>query len=453
MADSTSATVALLSILDMLARFVLGFAVFCHTLPPRDGRRRRVAVVLALAAAALVVALVPPYAGSGRGQIGIDLTSVHLDGRVAAAELALFSALLLAGVAGVRYLFEASTWTALFCCSAGYAVQNLASGATELAWILARGSVLSAGVARVQPFGAYRLLTWAFTLCAYLVTYRIVARRITAHGLALVSDRSMVVMMAVTILAIIGFDLVIKGLCDDGIRLGAAVALRLVHGLVCVFVVWMEYELLVNRALDAENAASQRLLAERQRQYERGRRNMDALNRRVHDIRHAVMRTLRDAGSNVDRATSAQLMREIDVYDSAVRSGNEALDTALSEKRLLCLSKDIDLSVVADGHALDGVAPADAYALVGAALDAAIDAADAMPQGRRTISVVVRRAMGAASVHAECYCASSHSHLDATTTHVTPMLRALAEKYDGTATMLVRDGRLHVNVILPERET
>lgn len=388
----------------------------------------------------------------GRASGALAFTEAHLDARTEAAELALFSALLLAGVAAVRHLFDASTWTALFCCSAGYAVQNLASGATELVWILAQGSVQGTGAARTEPLGGYGLLTWVFTLAAYLVAYQIVSRRITAHGLELVGDRSMVTMMAVTILAIIGFDLVIKGLCGDGIRLGAAVALRLVHGFVCVFVVCMEYELLVNRALEAENAASQRLLAERQRQYERGRRNMDALNRRVHDIRHAVMRTLHNAGSNVDRATAAQLMREVDVYDSAVRSGNEAVDTALSEKRLLCLSKDIDLSVVADGHTLDPIAPADVYALLAAALDAAIDAADAMPHGRRTISVVIRRALGTASIHVECYCASSRSHLDATTTHVTPMLRALAEKYDGTATMLVRDGRLHVNVMLPERE-
>jgi len=36
-----------------------------------------------------------------------------------------------------------------------------------------------------------------------------------------------------------------------------------------------------------------------------------------------------------------------------VRTGNAALDTILSEKRLVCEGEDIELSVMADGSALD----------------------------------------------------------------------------------------------------
>ena len=57
-------------------------------------------------------------------------------------------------------------------------------------------------------------------------------------------------------------------------------------------------------------------------------------------------------------ACAAQLgdiAREVDVYDSTVRTGNEALDTILTEKSLMCSGEGIVLTVIANGAALDGL--------------------------------------------------------------------------------------------------
>ncbi len=67
----------------------------------------------------------------------------------------------------------------------------------------------------------------------------------------------------------------------------------------------------------------------------------------------------------VDPAALADVAREVDVYDAAVHTGNEALDTILTEKSLVCQREGITLTCVADGSALDFMAPADIYALFG----------------------------------------------------------------------------------------
>ena len=204
----------------------------------------------------------------------------------------------------------------------------------------------------------------------------------------------MITMMAVVILMVIGFDLIIKSLCEMGIPVAYAVCLRFVHGFICIFTVWMEYELLVNRKL-----ASERDTTERERQYQ-SRESIEAINIKCHDLRHQI-RALADGGAVVDPAALADVAREVDVYDAAVHTGNEALDTILTEKSLVCQREGITLTCVADGAALDFMAPADIYALFGNALDNAIEAA--RRASRRSISLVVRRAMGVTSICVENY--------------------------------------------------
>lgn len=356
-------------------------------------------------------------------------------------QFGLFATLLVMCVPVVCRLFEASVWTSLFCCSAGYAIQNLSSGLTELLWLLARRTLaLPALSDTVRSGTSYDLLTWIATATVYLACYLLVTRHANRRGLEQVSGRSMLGMMAVVVLMIIGLDLVIKGLCDQGMGLGYAVALRLAHACICIFTVWMEYELLINRRLTEERNTTERLFVEHRRQYETSRQNMEAINARVHDIRHAVMRTLRSAGTSLDTGTARELVREIDVFDAAVRTGNEALDTVLTQEQLVCRREGITLSCVADGASLGFIAPADLYTLFDMALGWAIATEKNVADlERRSISVVVRNALGVVSIHVECYMDGTCTEADttlgaATNAYADSTLHSVVERYGGTLT-------------------
>ena len=63
----------------------------------------------------------------------------------------------------------------------------------------------------------------------------------------------------------------------------------------------------------------------------------------------------------VDREALNDIAREVNVSDSVVETGNEALDTILTEKSLACSQEGITLSCIADGAALGARLPSDIY--------------------------------------------------------------------------------------------
>ena len=372
------------------------------------------------------------------------------------AQLLLFSALIPLMVMVMRWLFDASVWTALFCCTAGYAVQNLASGATELAW-QALG-MTGTFQETVEGNLARCAVNVSMVLLVYVPFYLLCVRRISRQGLEQIDERALLAIMVVVMLGIIGFDLVIKDLTSRGLPLAYVAALRAAHGLTCLLTYALEYELLVSRRLRVEQAAAARVLAERERQYEQSRENIEAINVKCHDIRHQI-RQLASGGVVVNPAVLDDIAREVDVYDSTVRTGNEALDTVLTEKGLACRAANVTLSCIADGRALDFMSAADIYAFFGNALDNAIEAVTPLPPERRSISLVVRQVAGVVSVHVENPFDGKITMRDgmpvtskddrANHGFGVRSMQLTVERYGGTLTTLAEDGRFHVNAIIP----
>lgn len=410
------------SIAWSLGRIIAGVALFAAALPLRDGARWRIpAAILGLMAAYVVLSvllLMPTREGGLAFSLG---------------QLATYSLLLISCVGAVLAVWDTVVWTALFCCAAGYSVQNLASGATELFYVLqAGGHPGLVGYTSQERL----LIEIACTAVTYAAAFALITRPLLRDGLSPTRDRSMLVMMAVVIIVIIGFDLVIKWLTEQGIALGAMMLLRLFHGLACIFTLAMEFELLVRREAEAERDTLRQVIAEHERQYEQARESVAAVNARMHDIRHAVAQL--GAAEGMGSEALREMVREIAVYDTTVRTGNEALDTVLSERRFLLEREGVALSCMADGAALSFMAPADIYTLFSAILDGAAAA------GTPSISLVIREALGTASIHVECYGGTP----DGTWLETG---RTVVRRYGGTFSTAAEDGTLHINVLFPAR--
>lgn len=403
-----------------LGRIALGIWLFTESLPLRDNARLRVpATLLCLMAVYALVSFATYIPLPTMTGLSFSL-----------AQLVTFSLLLVACVDATMAVYDTNVWTALFCCSAGYTLQNLASGTVELVWSLLGGGAPGTPGFFTPPRLAVSLLC---TAAVYVVAYLSITRYLRREGLGRIEDRRMLVMFALTILVIIGFDLVIKWLVEQGVATGAMVLLRCFHGLACAFTLTMEFELLVRRRTEAERDTLTQVLAEHDRQYESARGTIAAVDARMHDIRHAVGR-IADA-DGLPREAVRDLVREVNLYDARVRTGNEALDTALTERGLRLRRKGGRLSCVADGAALAFMAPADTYSLLTTLLDM-------VPDDNAEISLAIRMALGTASLHIEW--ASSGSQVD-----MPEAARAITARYGGALTTLERDGRLHVNVLFP----
>ena len=80
----------------------------------------------------------------------------------------------------------------------------------------------------------------------------------------------------------------------------------------------------------------------------------------------------------------------VNIYDSMVKTGNEVLDTVLTEKSLFCAASNIKVNCIADGRRMDVFDPVDLYTVFGNALDNAIESVKQLEnQEMRMIDVLV----------------------------------------------------------------
>ncbi len=426
--------------LEPIVQLLVPILLFAYRLPRRPHAALRGAGVLL---ALLFIAVAPLATGLVRG---LDVLQTFI----------VFSALLAFFVGAILLVYRVSLWTALFCATAGYTLQNIASGLTILTQMLITGR---ASESLTEPISS--IVSIGVPVVVYLLGYALFARSVAVRGLLDVENRLMLSMFAIVV---IGLDLIIKGLTFVGIPFNYLLLLRCVHPLVCVFVLFAEYELLYAKHAEDERVETERLLAERERQYRLSRENIEAINIKCHDIRHQI-RHLADGGAAVDRSVLSDIAREINVYDSVVETGNEALDTILTEKSLACSGEGIVLTVMADGSALDFMTPADVYALFGNALDNAIEAVRGVDdEERRTITLSVRRLKRMVAVSVENYYSGvtrfSDDGLPITSKRDRSnhgfgvrSMRAIAERYGGSLHAGVQDGVFYLNVLLAMPET
>ena len=144
----------------------------------------------------------------------------------------------------------------------------------------------------------------------------------------------------------------------------------------------------LQRAREVE--AMSRLLATQHSQYLASKQNIDVVNRKYHDLKHYItaIRTERDPEAKA--AYLAELEESITGYGHQLDTGNTVLDTILTTKSAECTSRGITLTCVADGTSLGFMDPMSLAALVGNALDNAIESVLTLPHDeRRLIQVAV----------------------------------------------------------------
>lgn len=351
----------------------------------------------------------------------------------------------------VLLVWRVSPWQALFCCTAGYIAQNLISGTSNLIDTL----VCAAGRPEL-PWSSTLLMGCLLVYPLYLWLFVRLVRR---HSLADISEPQIILVALAVVATVIGLDVVVKSLGASTLGLEAYLMARLAHGVLCGFTLFSEQKILAARQLATEREVERRMAAERERQYQLSRKNIDAINVKCHDIKHQI-RSLADGGRVADGRALEDLAAEIAIYDSTVKTGNPALDVILTEKGLVCSGEKITLAVIADGRALECLEPQEIYSLFGNALDNAIEAVRGIEEPeRRLISLNVRRSGTMCVINVENSCDVAPAFRDGlpVTTKAdagshgfgTRSMRGIVERHGGVLTFGCEDGIFHVDALLP----
>ena len=387
----------------------------------------------------VALALLDPFKGEALGP--------------ATSRLAFFAAVLSVCVVLGVFLCRISLWTSIFCCAVGCTVQNLASSLAKLPFRLLTPAMTALGIE-----GQFSLFGNVVFLVVLLACNALLFRQLESFEHGIENDRRMLAVYGAVVVLGIGLSALLAHVDD---LLGPAeptsMMLRVCHVIVCGFLLFVEWEIAVNRRLEQDVALSARLAHERERQMELSRETIETINLKCHDMRHQI-RTLAREGGVVDQAVIDDMEHQIRLYGSFVRTGNDALDTILTEKGLLCEQRGITLSCIANGTALEFMPAADVYSLFGNALDNAIEAVDGLEDPtRRVISLDVRARRSVLVISVENYCDFSPQFRDGLPVsergegHGYGMrsMRVTAERRGGSLSATCEDGLFRLGVVIP----
>ncbi|MFR6372716.1 MAG: GHKL domain-containing protein [Subdoligranulum sp.] len=209
-----------------------------------------------------------------------------------------------------------------------------------------------------------------------------------------------------------------------------------------------------------ELTAIQTLLKRQYEQYRISRDNSEAINRKYHDLKHQIQVIRMESDAARREEYLSQLEKGMQSLGVNQHTGNDVLDTILSDKQLYCSQHQITLTIVADGARLDFIETMDICSIFGNALDNAIEGVEKLadPQ-QRLIRVAVYTQNVFLIIRVENYCTAQLSVVDGeyrTTKHDKDMhgygiksIRYTAEKYGGSVSADCSDNWFHLSVLLP----
>lgn len=364
-------------------------------------------------------------------------------------KMAKYLAVFLLSVAGLWRVCRVSFWEALYHGMAAYATQHIAFNLYGLVHFLFFD----------QAGPAANALTSCLCYAGvYLVIYLLFVRKIRRDGLFGVDNRFLSCFVVIMLLAVIVLNFVkLTSHSQDALMWSVS---SLYAILCCVFALFIQSGMYQQSQLSRRLDISQHLLRSQEQQYRVSEATVQCINLKCHDLKHQVAAIRRSmSGSGAEEALG-ELESAVQVYDSAVKTGNGALDIILTEKSLLCEKNHIQFTCMVDASGFAGISDSDLYSLFGNLLDNAIESVTGLTEPeQRTIGLTVRTNGGMTLIHTENYFdhpVIMENGLPVTTKadkqyHGFGMqsIRLLAERYGGTLSIQVDGNIFNVNILLP----
>ena len=161
--------------------------------------------------------------------------------------------------------------------------------------------------------------------------------------------------------------------------------------LLLIVILYMQNELFKKSVMRQELELMNLLWKNKQEQYELTKENIALINQKCHDLKHQI-HALRKLDKEEFDKYLCEIEGSVQIYESIVKTGNDVFDTILTEKSLYCKERQIKVCCVADGSQMDFIETIDLYAILGNAMDNAIEAVEkfAEPE-KRQIDVMIYR--------------------------------------------------------------
>lgn len=303
---------------------------------------------------------------------------------------------------------------------------------------------------------AYYASHTGILLGGFLVTFLIAGRRFQMDEVVVKRRLSWTAASIAALIFVILLTMAVADLQTGAARIACYFYDALCTALIMTTLMWASrYD-----SLRADLATQEAIWDQRRAQYELTRETVDLINIKCHDIRKRVAQLEMGEGHSLSPETVRKVQRSISVYDANAKTGNDALDTILTQKGLLCSQRGIELDCMADGSALSFVPDDDVYSLFDNVLDNAIEAVLALDDAEKcSINLTVRREGGFAVIREDNYFGGVLSFSDGlprTTkedekNHGFGMrsIRRFVDEYGGHMSIRTEGGVFSLSILLP----
>jgi hypothetical protein len=389
------------------------------------------------------------------GLIAADIIAYFLDTTLTYPNIILgsFTFLLCFVILGIPYVWLCckATWQeAVLCAVCGYAAQHFASSCH----ILVRGALL---------FGTGKWVTLDYIpvyLVCYGLFYLLFAKPMKEIGrFSIDTNRSILAVIAI-LPVVLFLSITAKQIMatEGGVAL---FYLCQVYAMVCCFyAMWMQVGQQRSLKIQQELNLKESVWSAQKNKFQTSKETINLINHKCHDLKHQIA-ALRQMENNQEREVYLKGIEDaVEIYDSDLQTGNEALDTVLAEKSLYCRHNNINLLCVADGALLDFINVIDLYTMFGNALDNAIEAVSQVQENeKRNISVKVYRQNKFLMIQTENFYANAPMMANGlpVTSKVqdgyhgfgVKSILYTAEKYDGCITVHTQNGVFYLQILIP----
>ncbi len=369
-------------------------------------------------------------------------------------------------VVGLKVLYKEPWINVIFCGIAAYTMQHFAYQFTNLLFTLILWGesplfgIYHVAMVDISELNAETLFWIIIYAIGYFTIYAIVwflfAQHINKNEDLKIKNQSFVVLIGGCLVLNILLNLLVI-FSNETQAVVNSIVRHISGAFNCLLLLQWQFELVKSKRLETELDFTKKLLLKAQEQYKISKDNIDLINLKCHDMKHQI----REIGTykQLDAETIEDLEKTISVYDSVVKTENEALDVILTEKSFKCLRHNIILKCIADGKSLNFMKSADVYSLFGNALDNAIEAVMKLQdKTKRVIGLKVYSVGGLVTVNIKNFYQGkidlNAEGLPATTKsdkayhgYGMKSIHMIVEKYDGNLSIQTKDEVFNLNIL------
>lgn len=213
-------------------------------------------------------------------------------------------------------------------------------------------------------------------------------------------------------------------------------------------------------AISRELHATETILKRQYELYQQFEANSEVMHRVYHDLKHQIQYLEMERDANRRSEALSEMKETILRQEARINTGNSVLDTLMTGKNLVCVEEDITMTCYANAEGAGFISTMDLCAILGNALDNAIEYVKTLPEPeQRLIRVIIHQKDGFLIIRVENYCDTLlqfHHGLPATTKADRQMhgyglksIRLAVEKYQGALNVRQEEDWFILDVMIP----